>query len=235
METQTGMYSAIVWAVVWVRRWEKRGAKRTIEGGTKSPKDVTDEGRERLMATKLTPDTNELREIAKLPTESALPRAARFLADLVKDSGFVEARILPLLAEAKHRRDWYVAREYGGEGGSYSLKVFVWPAGTGTRVHDHSSWGAYASAFGTVLEERYDRLDDGYIEEHARLRKAWQLCWSPEDGASTVLPGDGGIHRVGNPGEGVAVSVHLYGPRIGEVDGRDYDPSRDYVCDRRED
>jgi hypothetical protein len=29
--------------------------------------------------------------------------------------------------------------------------------------------------------------------------------------------------------------VHLYGPRIGEVDGRDYDLSRDYVCDRRED
>jgi predicted metal-dependent enzyme (double-stranded beta helix superfamily) len=205
------------------------------KGGTESPKDVADEGREKQMATKLTPDTNELREISRLPTESALPRAARFLADLVKDSGFVEARILPLLAEAKLRRDWYVARENGGEDGSYSLKVFVWPAGTGTRIHDHSSWGAYACAIGTVLEERYDRLDDGSIEEHARLNKAWQLRWSPEDGASTVLPGNGGIHRVGNPGEGVAVSVHLYGPRTEEVDGRDYDPSRDYVCDRRDD
>ena len=184
------------------------------------------------MVTKLTPDTNELRKIARLPTESALPRAARFLADLVRDSDFAEARILPLLSEAKHRRDWYVAREYGGDDGSYSLKVFVWPAGTGTRIHDHSSWGACAS--GTILEERYDRLDDGSIEEHARLKKAWQLRWSPEDGASTVLPGDGGIHRVGNPGEGAAVSVHVYRPRIGEVDGRDYDPSRDYVCDRRE-
>jgi hypothetical protein len=53
------------------------------------------------MTTTLTPDTNGLREIARLPKESALPRAARFLADLVKDPGFVEARILPLLAEAK--------------------------------------------------------------------------------------------------------------------------------------
>ena len=43
------------------------------------------------------------------------------------------------------------------------------------------------------------------------------------------------IHRVGNPGEGMAISVHLYGPRLGEIDGRDYDPSRDYVCDRRDD
>jgi hypothetical protein len=33
----------------------------------------------------------------------------------------------------------------------------------------------------------------------------------------------------------VAISVHLYGPRMDEVDGRDYDPSRDHVCDRLED
>jgi hypothetical protein len=28
--------------------------------------------------------------------------------------------------------------------------------------------------------------------------------------------------------------VHLYGPQLGELDGRDYDTSRDYVCDRTE-
>jgi hypothetical protein len=60
----------------------------------------------------------------------------------------------------------------------------------------------------------------------------WQLPWSTEDGASTVLPGAGGIHRVGNPGAETAISVHLYGPRLGEVDGHDYDPSRDHVRDR---
>ena len=187
------------------------------------------------MTTKLTPDTGELQKMAMLPTESALPRAARFLADLVEDPNFLDSQVLPLVEEATSRQDWYVARAYEGEDGSYSLKIFVWPSGTGTRVHDHSSWGAYHCAFGTVLEERFDRLDDGSREEHARLKKAWQLSWSPEDGASTVLPGDGGIHRVGNPGEGPAISVHLYGPQIGEIDGRDYDPSRDYVCDRRGD
>jgi hypothetical protein len=39
---------------------------------------------------------------------------------------------------------------------------------------------------------------------------------------------------VGNVGNETAISVHLYGPRIGELDGRDYDASRDYVCDRAE-
>ena len=187
------------------------------------------------MTTTLTPDTNDLREISMLPTESALPRAARFLSDLVKDGGFVQGEILPLLQKARKAQDWYVSHHCDGGDDSYSLKIFVWPSGTGTKIHDHSSWGAYACASGTVLEERYDRLDDGSVMEHARLRKAWQLSWSPEDGASTVLPGDGGIHRVGNPGEDVAVSVHLYGPRLEIMDGRDYDPSRDYVCDRRED
>lgn len=187
------------------------------------------------MTIKLTPDTMELQEIAVLPTESALPRAARFLSDLVKDEGFVRGEILPLLKTAENEEDWYVARQYAGGDGSYVLKVFVWPRGTGTMIHDHSSWGAYACVVGTVLEERYDRLDDGSVFEHARLRKAWQLTWSQGDGASTVLPGNGGIHRVGNPREGLAISVHLYGPRLEDIDGRDYDPSRDYVCDRLED
>jgi hypothetical protein len=86
----------------------------------------------------------------------------------------------------------------------------------------------------TVLEERYERLDDGSQLNHARLKNFWQLAWDTEDGASSVPPYDRGIHRMGNPGNRTAISVHLYGPRIGGLDGRDYDPSRDYVCDRFE-
>ena len=186
------------------------------------------------MTTSLANSPNVLRSICELPTESALPRAARFLADLVKEPAFLGSQILPLLGAARYAEGWYVARRYQAEDGAYSLKVFVWPSGTGTRIHDHSSWGAYCCASGAVLEERYERLDDGSHSDHARLKKVWQLWWSPEDGASTVLPGDVGIHRVGNPGDETAVSVHLYGPRVSEVDGRDYDPSRDHVCDRQE-
>jgi predicted metal-dependent enzyme (double-stranded beta helix superfamily) len=187
------------------------------------------------MTTLLTPDTNQLRKISELPTELALRQAATFLSHLVKDPDFVDSRILPFLEVARYGEDWYVAHRHDAEDCSFSLQVFVWPPGTGTKIHDHSSWGAYCCAIGSVLEERYERLDDGSRPEHAHLKKVWQLSWSSEDGASSVLPGDGGIHRVGNLGESTAISVHLYGPQIGEVDGRDYDPSRDYVCDRRED
>jgi predicted metal-dependent enzyme (double-stranded beta helix superfamily) len=181
-------------------------------------------------------DLEVLQRISELPTEPALRRAAPYLARLLEDDDFLEAEIHPLLEETRGARaDWYVARKCEGEDHSFSLQVFVWPPGTRTKIHDHSSWGAYCCVLGSVFEERYERLDDGSRLDHARLEKVWQLTWSSKDGASSVLPHDGGIHRVGNPGDGVAVSVHLYGPRLREVDGRDYDPSRDYVCDRRED
>ena len=187
------------------------------------------------MTTTLSPNANGLRALCVLPTVRALPRAAAYLADLVQNRSFLNGHVLPVLEEARGVERWYVARRWDDPEGSFSLQVFVWPPGTRTEIHDHSSWGAYACAAGTVLEERYERLDDGSRHEYARLEEAWHLSWSPEDGASTVLPGDGGIHRVGNPFGGTAVSVHLYGPRLGEVDGRDYHPSRDYVCDRPDD
>ena len=185
--------------------------------------------------TPLALDSNELQKLSELPTELALQQAAPFLANLVKDPTFLEAEILPLLDEARGTgEDWFVAHSHEGKDHSCSLQVFVWPPGSATRIHDHSSWGVYCCAVGSVLEERYERLDDGSRPDHAHLKKIWQLLWSREDGASRVLPHDGGIHRVGNASDSLAISVHLYGPRIGEVDGRDYDLSKNHVCDRRE-
>jgi len=179
---------------------------------------------------------NDLQDISRLPTELAVRRAALSLVRLIEDPAFFEVEIRPLLEETEGRRaDWYVASKHEGSTRAFSLQVFVWPPGTETKIHDHSSWGVYCCAVGSVREERYERLDDGSRLEHARLKKVWELMWSREDGASSVLPGDEGIHRVGNPGDGTAISVHLYGPRLEEIDGRDYDPSRDYVCDRRDD
>ena len=180
------------------------------------------------------PDTNKLEKFSNLPTELALQRAASFLAHLVRDPTFLDAYVLPLLQEARGVQDWYVADRCDGQDGSYCLQIFVWPPGTTTKIHDHTCWGAYCCAVGSVLEERYERLDDNSRLNHARLKKVWQLSWSPQDGVSTVLPYDEGIHRVGNHVEEVAISVHLYGPRLGRLDGRDYDTSRNYVCDRTE-
>jgi predicted metal-dependent enzyme (double-stranded beta helix superfamily) len=244
----------------WRRRPEEAGQRaalrpektlRANHGGSGRPGSAEDSGqrttdnntsdsqsrpaRNIMTTTTFAPGTDKLQTFCDLPTEQALPRAAAFVAGLVRDRSFLRSHVIPLLEEGRGAGRWYVARCWDGPDRSYSLQIFIWPPGTRTMVHDHSSWGAYACAAGTVFEERYERLDDGSRFEHARLEEDWHLSWSPEDGASTVLPGDEGIHRVGNPYEDVAVSVHLYGPRMSPVDGRDYDPSQDYVCDRVED
>ena len=167
-----------------------------------------------------------------LPPELALREAVPGLSGLVRDPDFLDSYVLPLLEEAERAEDWYVAYRRDDPDRSYSLQIFVWPPGSATRIHDHSSWGAFCCVVGSILEERYERADDGSVPDYARLKKLWRLEWRREDGISTVLPYKRGIHRVGNPTEEAAISVHLYGPRLGEIDGRDYDPSPNYVCDR---
>ena len=88
---------------------------------------------------RLVRSSNQLEKISELPIELALRQAAPFLAHLVKDPDFLESLILPLLEEARSTGEWYVAHRHEGVDGSYSLQVFVWPAGTQTKIHDHSS------------------------------------------------------------------------------------------------
>src|SRR4028119_1980271 len=157
-----------------------------------------------------------------------LREAVSLLDRRVEDPSFRDARIPQILDEARQAEDWYVARRSDAPDRSLSMQIFVWPPGTGTRIHDHAAWGALRPVVGSVLEERYERLDDGSIAEHARLQKAWELTWTKEDGASTGRPYDRGRHRRSHPGDRTAVTVHLYGPRQ-EIDGRGPDPPRPYL------
>ena len=180
----------------------------------------------------LAPDTSKPKVLLAPPMGLNSGEAVSYLNRLVKEPALL-ALVRPLLK--RESEDWYVAYHWRAPDRSYSLQVFLWPPGTATRIHDHASWGAYCCALGTIFEERYERLDDGTLRDHARLKKSWERAWHAGGGASTVLPYDRGIHRIGNSGEETAISVHLYGPRMSSIDGRDYDPSRDYVCDRWQD
>lgn len=176
----------------------------------------------------------EPQKLSELSSEATLQEAVPALDHLVRDPAFLDSHILPLMKQAERADDWYLAGCYDGKDSFYSLQIFVWPPGSKTKVHDHSSWGAFCCVIGCLSEERYERLDHGFRPNHARLRMVWRRAWKRGDGISTLLPYEGGTHRVGNATDRCAISVHLYGPRTGDLDGRDYDPSRDYVCDRRE-
>jgi hypothetical protein len=132
------------------------------------------------------PEKIESRRLADLPPVPTLRQAVLLLARLARDPTFLDAHVHPLIEATRSAEDWHVAQSHEARDGSYSLQVFVWPPGTATRIHDHACWGAYRCVVGSVLEERYERLDDGSRPEYARLKKVWQLWWSPEDGASTT-------------------------------------------------
>ncbi len=179
-------------------------------------------------------DLNELDQLAQLPAALATMEAGPLLESLVNEPAFLRTQILPLLSRVAPARDPSIAHTFISPAGSCSLQVFVWAPGSRTPIHDHTSWGAYYCVAGAVLEDRYERLDDGTQLNRAHLRASWRRALRRADGASTVAPYAGGIHRISNPGSRPAISVHLYGPRLGSLDGRDYDPSHDYVCDRYE-
>jgi hypothetical protein len=160
--------------------------------------------------------------------------AALFLSALARDPAFLGAQILPLLLRVPSAPEPYIGATFGAREATNCLQVFVWPAGATTAIHDHTSWGAYHCVVGALVEERYQRLDDGAQPSHAHLRRLWRRTWRRADGASLVGAYEQGIHRVANPSPQPALSLHLYGPRVGSFDGRDYDPRHDTVCDRLE-
>jgi predicted metal-dependent enzyme (double-stranded beta helix superfamily) len=172
----------------------------------------------------------ELGPIATLAPTVAVREAGTILTHLLKNPAFV-AEQARFLADPPAAPGPYVACQITGPADGYALQVFVWPPGAKTAIHDHSCWGMIHGAFGTLREERYVRLDEGEHDAQARLRSAWRRGWGRADGVSPLLPYEGGIHRVSNPSRHPALSVHIYGPP-GVIDGRDYDPSHDYVCDR---
>jgi Cysteine dioxygenase type I len=169
----------------------------------------------------------------RLP-ELEFEASSAFLTQLARDPGFITTQILSSLPHAASGTEPVITATYGLREESPCLQVFVWPAGATTPIHDHTSWGAYHCIVGTLQEQRYERLDDGAQPSTARLRKLWQRPLRNQDGASTVGAYAAGIHRISNTSGRAAISVHLYGPRQGVFDGRDYDPKREFVCDRLE-
>jgi predicted metal-dependent enzyme (double-stranded beta helix superfamily) len=174
-----------------------------------------------------------LNSYKRLLPQLTLAQAAPLVQYLSRAEEALDPRNLLRLAESASGSDPIIAWQASAPAGGASLMLFAWPAGAVTPVHDHTSWGIYACLTGELSEERYARLDDGARADFARLRQLWGRTWL-RGGISTLRPYNGGIHRVANRTDRPAVSLHIYGPRMSAIDGRDYDPARDYVCDRLE-
>jgi len=166
----------------------------------------------------------DFRRLASLPPHLAVKEALDPLARIAKDAHLFDLLPSPGSTGTPSFRTL-------NETAEYSLQLFLWPAGSRTPIHDHTSWGVYVCLAGQLGEDRYQRVDDGAQPSRARLRRVWRTAWRRGQ-QSILLPYEGGIHRVWNTQPTSAVSLHLYGPRLADIDGRDYDPRRDFICDR---
>jgi 3-mercaptopropionate dioxygenase len=103
--------------------------------------------------------------------------------------------------------------------GSFSIAVMVWRAGQVTPIHDHVSWCVTGVLAGIEYEEIFTLSPDG-----GSLTAVTRRQNAPGTVAGFAPPGD--IHRVRNCGDGIAVSMHVYGTdlaRLGSSIRRVYD------------
>jgi 3-mercaptopropionate dioxygenase len=103
--------------------------------------------------------------------------------------------------------------------GTFSIQAIVWPAGRVTQIHDHVSWCVFGVIQG-VLDEEVFALDGSgeFLVPTGRTTNAV--------GAVNGFAPPGDIHRVANPGDRTAISIHVYGTdlsRIGSSALRYYD------------
>jgi 3-mercaptopropionate dioxygenase len=103
--------------------------------------------------------------------------------------------------------------------GSFSVCALVWRPGQITPIHDHVTWCVFGVIQGTEYEELYALRGNGrWLAEVGRNANA--------EGEVSGFAPPGDIHRVRNHGDGVAISLHVYGAditRLGSSVRRSYD------------
>lgn len=93
--------------------------------------------------------------------------------------------------------------------GSFSIVALVWQPGQATPVHDHVSWCVVGVHLGEESETVYN-LGGGESDPHLVVAAQTK---NPTRSVATLLP-PGDIHHVANGGDGLAVSLHVYGADI---------------------
>ncbi len=104
---------------------------------------------------------------------------------------------------------------YVPEDGSFSLVALVWMPGQSTPIHDHVCWCVVGVHQGSEQEVRYELRGKGAGDEEEPCLVPEGTSVNPSGSVSHLTP-PGDIHRVVNPGPGIAVSIHVYGADVSE-------------------
>jgi predicted metal-dependent enzyme (double-stranded beta helix superfamily) len=98
--------------------------------------------------------------------------------------------------------------------GRYSVVSLVWRPGQATPIHDHRCWCVVGVLRGRELETRFHLYlaPDGevLVPDGERTYDPGQVC--------CLVPPNEDIHRVANArGDGVSISIHVYGADIARL------------------
>ena len=104
---------------------------------------------------------------------------------------------------------------------TYSVIGGVWRPGQATPIHDHLTWAIIGVYDGEEREALFRRTDDGTNPKTAKIEQVSERI--NRRGHVTVL-GSSGIHRVDNVSLKPALSVHVYGKDMGNLERHSYDP-----------
>lgn len=112
------------------------------------------------------------------------------------------------------------------------VETVAWAPGRGVLPHDHQTWGVVAGIDGDERNVLWKRTDDGTRHGHAKL----EMHRETSVGAGDVIAflGDD-IHSVNNDGDGITLSLHVYGKSLSHLDRNEFVPEKDIVrpCPKR--
>lgn len=94
---------------------------------------------------------------------------------------------------------------YSDPQGTFTVFYLVWRPGQATPVHGHKTWCAYRVLQGELQETHYQ-----WDAAACVARPVGEALRRPRD-VATATPGLHQIHRLRNVGNGVAISLHIYG------------------------
>lgn len=100
---------------------------------------------------------------------------------------------------------------YTHPSGFFSVLQLKWLPGAETPVHGHNAWGCVGVVSGKIGCETYDAAAD---EPNGVLSNG--VIEAGTGAIATVDPNPKGIHRLFNPTDSVATTIHIYGMDLSE-------------------
>ena len=137
------------------------------------------------------------------------------MAELMKETAWFQEFLKKIVLDTDFRQQQKPSRwlnEYTvhrSPAGRFVILAYIWEPYQIDVIHDHNSWGVIGTLTGRVSERKYRRVDDGAKDGYAELKEISHRLVLPGD-TTSVMPLDGGIHRMENLTE-CSISINVYG------------------------